>query len=123
MGAHVTAEYSGPELSARFQRWSITAQKFLCNYDETGDGIDDRYQTKEYEEETDSHETEVSNTHVLGGPMSKKDSDDLVKIRKEKKLREQAQIQVQEREARANMNGEWRRRKDDLWCSTVESVS
>ena len=49
-----------------------------------------------YEEEEASHETELNQTAVLGGAMSKKDADDLLAIAKEK--RKAAQIQVRERD-------------------------
>ena len=67
MGKEVTSNHEVPTISPKLRQMSITMQKVLCNYDEDGDGIDDRYQTDEYMKNSHSAEAKDASQQIMGG--------------------------------------------------------
>ena len=67
MGSKVTSNHEVPTLTPKLRQASVRMQKILCNYDEDGDGIDDRYQTEAYQKESHTEEAEDASRQIMGG--------------------------------------------------------
>jgi sodium/hydrogen exchanger 8 len=67
MGKAATKDYEVPAISPKLRQASIRMQKILCNYDEDGDGVDDRYQTDEYIKNSHTAEADDASHQIMGG--------------------------------------------------------
>ena len=76
MGHSITKGYEVPTISPKLRQASIRMQKILCNYDEDGDGVDDRYQTEEYKKHSHSAEAEDASSQIMGGYAHAEEDDE-----------------------------------------------